>query len=351
MTDGARVTRRTALAGAASLALAPAPLAAQSTADDALFAAARKEGAVVWYTTLIVNQAILPLKAAFEKKYPGVTLQYVRNDEAPTAIRLMNEAKSGRTQADIFDGLSVMETLRRAGLVAPHAPPSAARFPAEMRDKDGYWTAILLYVFAPGVNTAMVPAAGRPKTYDDLLDARWRGKMAWNPSSVAGAIGFVGAALLSRGETDGMRYLEALSKQEIVNIEASSRAILDQVIAGEYPLALMCFNNHAVISALKGAPSDWLRLAPVPVAFDAVSLLKDAPHPNAARLLINFLTSEDGQTVLRNANYIPSMNGVEALASDLKPAQAGLAATYLHPAEIDRNLQQWQGIVQKLFRR
>ena len=53
---------------------------------------------------------------------------------------------------------------------------------------------------------------------------------------------------------------------------------------GEYPLALMCFNDHTVISALKGAPSDWLRIEPIPVAFDAVSVLEDARHPNAARL-------------------------------------------------------------------
>lgn len=345
------ITRRKALAGAALLSMTPRNLFAQAASEEALVAGARKEGSVVWYTTLIVNQAIMPLKAAFEKKYPGVTLQFVRNDEAPTAIRLINEARGGRPQADIFDGLSIMETLRRAGHVAPYAPPTAARFPAEMKDKDGYWTAILLYVFAPGVNTSMVSASERPETYDDLLAPKWKGAMAWNPSSVAGAIGFVGATLLSRGEAEGMRYLEALSKLDVVNIEASSRAILDQVIAGEYPLALMCFNNHTVISAQKGAPSDWLRIGPIPVAFDAVSLLKDAPHPNAARLLINFLTSEEGQTVLRNANYIPAMNGVEALSPDLKPDTAGLKAAYLYPTEIDQNLARWQGVVQKLFRR
>lgn len=345
------ITRRQALAGASILSMSPRELFAQSASEEALVASARKEGAVVWYTTLIVNQAILPLKAAFEKKYPGVTLQFIRNDEAPTAIRLMNESKGGRPQADIFDGLSIMEALRRAGLIAPYAPPTAARFPAEMKDKDGYWTAILLYVFAPGVNTSMVPTRERPTTYDDLLARKWKGRMAWNPSSVAGAIGFVGATLLARGEADGTSYLEAIAKQEVVNIEASSRAILDQVIAGEYPLALMCFNNHTVISASKGAPSDWLRVTPLPVAFDAVSLLKDAPHPNAARLLINFLTSQEGQTVLRNANYIPAMNGVDALSPDLKPDKAGLKATYLYPVEIDRNLARWQGVVQKLFKR
>jgi iron(III) transport system substrate-binding protein len=347
------ITRRHSVLGALTSAIyaacpfsRPGPHAAESADVDA----ARREGQVVWYTTLIVNQAILPLKAAFERKYPGVTLQYVRNDEAPTAIRILNEGRAGRMQADIFDGLSIMETLRREGLVAPYTSPNAARFSPEMKDPEAYWSAILLYVFAPGVNTTLVSRDQAPKSYQDLLDPKWKGKMAWNPSSVAGAIGFVGSVLLSMGEDRGQAYLAALSRQGIVNVEASSRAILDQVIAGEYPMALMCFNNHTVISAAKGAPSDWLKIEPVPVAFDAVSLLKDAPHPNAARLLLDFLTSDEGQSVLQEANYIPAMRGLQAKTPGLKPEDGGFTATYLVPAEIDRNLAKWQAIVQQMFR-
>jgi ABC-type Fe3+ transport system substrate-binding protein len=333
--------------GAAGLSLAGSRVLANEQAD---LDAARKEGKVVWYTTLIVNQAILPLKAAFERKYPGVTLEYVRNDESPTAIRLLNEGRAGRVQADIFDGLSIMEPLRREGMVAPYTSPSAARFAPEMKDKDGYWTAILLYVFSPGINTSLVPPDQAAKSYQDLLDPKWKGKIAWNPGSVAGALGFVGSVLLSMGEDRGRDYLTALSKQQIVNIEASSRAILDQVIAGEYPMMLMAFNNHTLISAAKGAPSTWLKIEPVPVAFDAVALLKNAPHPHAARLLLDFLTSEEAQRVLQDANYIPAMTGIEAKAPHLKPESGGFKATYLFPAEIDRNMSRWQGIVQQMFR-
>jgi ABC-type Fe3+ transport system substrate-binding protein len=346
------ISRRQTIFGAlASVTGAPYIVTRGWAAEPANLEAARREGTVLWYTTLIVNQAILPLKAAFERKYPGITLQYVRNDEAPSAIRLMNEARAGRVQADIFDGLSVMEPLRREGLVASYTSPHAARYPAEMRDKDGYWHAILLYVLTPGINTTLVRPGQAPKSYQDLLDTKWKGKMAWNPSSVAGAVGFVGATLLSMGEERGNEYLDALSKQGVVNIEASSRAILDQVIAGEYPMVLMCFNNHTVISAARGAPSDWLKIEPVPVAFDAVSLLKDAPHPNAARLLLDFLTSEEGQMVLQESNYLPSMSGIQAKSPDLKPEGGGFKPVYLYPAEIDRNMAKWQGIVQRLFRR
>src|SRR5690242_16377798 len=165
-------------------------------ADAALIDAAKKEGKVVWYTTLIVNQAIRPLKDAFERQYPGIKLQYTRADEAPTAAKILAEAQAGRVQADLFDGISNMVPLKRAGLVASFVPPGAAQIPADLKDPDGGWIAILLYVFSPGINTTMVPKERAPKTYQDLLDPAWRGKMAWNPGSIAGAIGFVGNALL-----------------------------------------------------------------------------------------------------------------------------------------------------------
>jgi ABC-type Fe3+ transport system substrate-binding protein len=319
-------------------------------ADQATIAAAKAEGQVVWYTTLIVNQAIRPLQQAFEQKYPGVKLVYSRADETPTALKILAEGNAGRMQVDVSDGLSNMIALRREGLLAPYRPPNTAQYPVALKDPDGYWHAILIYVFAPGLNTDLVPLAQAPKTLRDLLDPRWRGKMAWNPSSIAGAVGFVGNALLSMGDADGMNYLRALSKQQIVNVEASSRAILDQVIAGEYPIGLMMFNHHTVISARKGAPSVWLKIEPVPVALDAVSLIKDAPHPNAAKLLIEFLTSEEGQQVLRQADYLPALPSVPALSAGLRPEDGGFKATYLSPELVDRHMPEWSKVVTDLFR-
>src|SRR5262247_3441349 len=186
---------RTAILLALACVIAQSPSYA---ADAALIEAARKEGKVVWYTTLIVNQAIRPLKEAFEKAYPGVELQYTRADEAPTAAKILAEAQAGRVQADIFDGISNMVPLKRAGLVVPHGSPSAGKIPADLKDREGYWISILIYVFSPGINTTLVAKEQAPKTYQDLLDQRWRAKMAWNPGSIAGALGFIGATLTSK---------------------------------------------------------------------------------------------------------------------------------------------------------
>jgi iron(III) transport system substrate-binding protein len=340
----------TRLAIIALLGAALMPAVPVRAADRALIEAAKKEGRVAWYTTLIVNQAIRPLQQAFEQKYPGVRLEYSRADDSPTALKIVTEARAGGVQADIFDGLYNMMALRRAGLLAPYRPPNVDQFPQALRDPDGYWIAILIYVFAPGLNTDLVSLSEAPKTLRDLLDPRWRGKMAWNPNSIAGAPGFVGNVLISIGEERGMEYLRALSQQQIVNVEASSRAILDQVIAGEYPIGLMMFNHHTVISARKGAPASWLKLEPVPVALDGIALLKDAPHPNAAKLLMEFLTSQDGQQVLRQADYLPALPSVPALSPGLRPEDGGFQATYLSPPTVDRDMPRWSRIVSDLFR-
>jgi iron(III) transport system substrate-binding protein len=112
----------------------------------------------------------------------------------------------------------------------------------------------------------------------------------------------------------------------------------------------MMFNHHTVISAQKGAPSDWLKMEPVPVAFDAVGILKDAPHPNAARLLIDFLTSEEGQKVLQKADYLPAMPSVPAMKSGLRPEDGGFKATFLRPDEIYDRIPGWTKIVSELFK-
>jgi ABC-type Fe3+ transport system substrate-binding protein len=317
--------------------------------DAALLAQARKEGRVVWYTTLIANQVVEPLKAAFQAKYPGVVLDYARGDEQPNAVKILNESRAGRTQADVYDGLTIMESLKRAGLTAPFSAPNDSAYPGEMRAADSTWHALLLFVFAEGYNADTIGSAGPPKTYQDLLDPKWKGKMAWNVASIAGAYGFVGATLTSMGQTAGMDYLRALSKQNVIGVAASSRAILDQVIAGEYLIDLMTFDNHAVISAAKGAPSRWRPLEPAPVAFDSVGLLKGAPHPAAAQLLLDFLLSEDGQRVLSKADYLPALPSVPARAPNLRPDEGGFRAVWLRPEEVDPHLKEWSAIAKAMF--
>ena len=133
-------------------------------ADPALYQAARREGEVVWYTALIVNQAVRPLIEAFNKKYPGIEVHYARADSGPTAIKVMTEARAGKVQSDVFDGIDATPPLVQAGLVEPFVPSEADRYPPELKDPSGYWNALVVYFLTPAINTDLVPPRRGPRT-------------------------------------------------------------------------------------------------------------------------------------------------------------------------------------------
>jgi len=344
---------RSTRTGACALILAAvAAVAAPSVghaADPTLYAAAKKEGEVVWYTTLIVTQAVRPLVEAFGRKYPGIEVKFARADSGPTAIKIMNEAQAGRPQSDVFDGIDTTPPLLTAGLVERYVPSEADKYPAELKDPGGRWHALVLYFLTPAVNTSLVPAAERPKTPQDLLDPKWKGKMAWSvvPSSGSGV--YVGSVLQTMGDDKGMAFLRALARQDIINVDATNRAILDQVIYGQYPMALSIFNHHAVLSAQKGAPVEWLKVEPISAPMHSIGLTKNGPHPNAGKLLIEFLTSQEGQKTLADVEYIPAMPSVAAKTPSVKPEGGGFKANVLSPDTVTRNLDTWYKMKKELF--
>ena len=336
--------------GVLSIALLLAFAGRAAAADQAMIDAAKEDGHVTWYTTQIIDQFARPAAEAFEKKY-GIKVDYLRTDSSELALRIVNEAHAGKVQADIFDGTSPTPALKRQGLVEQWIPPSAELLPAQYRDRDKYWAASNLYVLTPGFNTELVPKGTEPKTYQDLLDPKWKGKMVWNSASQTSAgPGFIGTILADMGEEKGMNYLRALARQNVTGVKVSARQVLDQVIAGEYSIALQIFNNHAVISAAQGAPSAWIAMNPSLAVLSAVSLTKGGPHPGAARLFFDFLISEDGQKLYRAADYMPVDPKVPPRDPSLRPDGVTFRAITLTPEEIDASMPKWVGIYNDLFR-
>jgi iron(III) transport system substrate-binding protein len=314
-----------------------------------LIAKARQEGQVTYYTDLIVEQVVRPLTAAFETKY-GIKVSFVRGDSQVNSVKLLNEFKAGRVMADVFGLTSGMEILIDAGAVRPFTAANGDELPAHYRDPDRYWVASNVYVMQPGFNTTLVPTAQRPKTYDDLLAPYWKDKMVWKMNDLSGAPGFIGNILTSMGEERGMDYLRKLSGQRIKMVNASARALLDQVIGGEYPMALQIFNHHAAISAEKGAPVDWLRLSPASVNPSLMGLPKNAPRPNAGLLFVEFVASKEGQTIFQKANYLPARPDVPPLTANLIPENGGFAATVITPALTAKSMSHWDSVFNQLFR-
>src|SRR5207248_7768666 len=132
----------------------------------------------------------------------------------------MTEARAGKVQSDVFDGIDTTPPLVKAGLVEPFVPSEAGKYPSELKDPGGRWNALVLYFLTPATNTGLVPKETIPKTPQDLLAPQWKGRIAWSTVPASGAPLYVGAVLLTMREDKGMAFLKALSKQAIINVGA-----------------------------------------------------------------------------------------------------------------------------------
>ena len=343
--------RRRVLACAAAALFPLLGASPAAAADQALIDAARKEGVVVWYSGLIVNQVVRPLSEGFQRKYPGIRVEGSRLTSGELSLKVLNELRAGRPQSDVWDGAAVVFRLKGANAVEPFRPSTAAAYPDRLKDPDGLWTALNIYVMTPAINTDLVPDAEAPKTLPDLLDPKWRGRIAWtNDLTISGPPGFIGTVLATMGQGPGMDYLRKLSAQKLVNVPASQRVVVDQVISGQYPIALMTFNNHSVISGREGAPVRWQPIGPATVLPNPVGLTRGAPHPNAGRLFLEYLLSDEGQQVFRAADYIPASPAVPARDPRLTPEAGGFQAEIFPQDVVAAKLADWVMIYNELFK-
>jgi ABC-type Fe3+ transport system substrate-binding protein len=337
------------VSGALFVGLAVGLLGTPARAADAvLVAAAQKEGSVSWYTTIVVNQAVRPIAEAFEKKYPGIKVDYTfLNTDSEVLLRLSNEARAGHPQGDVADhGGDALNVMVSGNLIETYAPPAAASYPERLKSKDGYWTAINVAYESTAYNMNVLSEAEAPKTFQDLLDPKWKGKMVW---SAQAAPTFVGNILSAMGKEDGTAYLRKLAQQKIVPFGGNQRVVLDQVVAGEYPIGLLIYTHHVQISREKGAKVDWIKMEPLVEDMNIISFVKGAPHPNAGKLLLDFILSEDGQRVLANANYVPANPTIPAKTPSLKPEDGHFKVTNFPREVVADSRKEWLRVYKEIF--
>ena len=249
----------------------PSPAAAQdvltnraANREQFILDGARKEGQVVLYSAAIVNQAQRPLAQAFMKKYPFVKMSFWRGDTEEIIAKLSAEMRANNLVADLVEGTGVGELAIEAKLAQPYFTPLVEAMPERYRDARNHWTSTRISYFSIAYNTRLVPPEQVPKTYDDLLDPRWRGKLAWRIGTSSGTPLFLTTIRLARGEAKAREYFQKLAAQKVVNFGAgSARTLVDRVIAGEFPIALNIFAHHPLISRAKGAPVNSQLMDPV----------------------------------------------------------------------------------------
>jgi ABC-type Fe3+ transport system substrate-binding protein len=321
--------------------------------EQKLIEGARKEGQVVIYAALIQNQAMRPIADGFGRKYPFVKLTTWRADSEDIVQKAAAEVRANNVVADVIEGTGTGEEAVAANIVQPYFAPAVAGFAAQYRNAAGLWAPTRLSYYGIAYNTKMLPPDQVPKSYDDLLDPRLKGRMAWRIGSSTGTPLFLTNLRLAWGEAKAMAYFDRLKDQKIVNFGAgSARTLVDRVIAGEYAVALNIFAHHPLISKGKGAPVNSQLMDPVASTAATMSVVKGLHHPYAAMLLTDYILSKEGQGILGRAEYFPVDPDVAPLPTlaAVVPRTAGLPENFVGPDQLMKYTDSSEEIFQKLFR-
>lgn len=273
-----------------------------------LEAGARKEGKLLIYA---VGTQIRPVMKAFRKKYPFISYQLFRAGSAKIARKVLEEYKAGYYKVDAFElNVAALGAIRDAGFLATYETPMAANFPKDVIEPKKHWIVARESYLSLGFNTTKVSTAEAPKTLDDLLDPKWKGKMAISArSSTLG--NFVGSLVLTKGED----FVRKLGQQNIRVYKTSGRALANLVVSGEVALSPAIYNSHVFSSRKKGGQIAWRALGPVYVTVTGAAVPARSNSPHAAMLLMDFLLSKVAQKAYAKLGYssartdMPSKSG------------------------------------------
>jgi len=252
---------------------------------------ARAEGGVTWYTAMNVPD-VEAVKKLFVQRYPFLSVASVRATGEKVRTRILTEARAKRFTWDVvsFNVLD-MDALNREGLLAADASPAT----------------IYVRQYVIGYNTRLVKPAEAPKTWADLLQPQWTGKLALDESDVE----WYAAMLDYMGREKGMSYMRALSGQKPQQ-RRGHHLLTRLLVAGEFPLALV-HANEIDKERQDGAPVDWVRsFDPIITSPSQVAISAKAPRPAAARLLVDFLLSQEGQRAIQNTGRVPARTDLGA---------------------------------------
>ncbi len=321
--------------------------------EAVLLKGARKEGRMVIYSSLIVNQMLRPLTEAFKKKYPFLEVKYWRGSSGKTFRKVTAEMRAGKLVADVVEGSGITGSIVKAKIALPFYSPELAAYPKKFNAADGTWVTTRFRYIGGAYNTKMVAPADVPKTMEDLLNPKWKGKIAWRAgTSSSGELITITSLLLAWGDKKAEAYLAKLSKQDPVPLHISNRGVVDRVMEGEYAIAIGASAHHPLISARKGASVAPMLLNPVPSLNGTISILKGVPHPHAAMLMVDFILSKEGQALFRKAGYFPAHPGVPA-AKDLQqvvPSIAGKEEFFVDPMALLNTTKKSKKLASKYFK-
>lgn len=264
--------------------------------DAALIQAAKKEGKVVWYTSLALPSSTA-IAHFFEKKFPGITVEVHRTGSQRVLQRVMQEAGAGIKNADLIHTSDAghFELLKDKNMLLKYSPQAVSSFPDGFKDKAGFYYGMRATLSVIAYNPKSIAEKDAPKTWKDLLNPKWSGKEV---SAHPGYSGIIMTHVLALVNANGWDYFRDLAKNKL-HLVQSANDPAGVVASGERPLGVNGAEYFYYKTQKQGNPIKIVYPKEgVPLVVSPVAIAKDAPHPNAAKLFTEFIFAKESQQLL-----------------------------------------------------
>jgi ABC-type Fe3+ transport system substrate-binding protein len=281
-----------------------------------LYELAKSEGEAIVYANMDVS-AMKPLTDGFMKRYPGTKAASVHFSGAAIITRLDVEARAGKPVSDVvLSGQLGVLALIEKKIAMRYRSPEREFFRDGLKDKDGLWTAYMTNVMVSAYNTRQIKKEEAPRTVEDLLKPRWKGKLTMDSQSYV----WFGTMLQYLGEEAGLRFMRQLNEQNISH-QRGRRLMTQLVAAGEFDMAVETNLNSVLTLNKQGAPLSFAPIQPYFLSPSLVFMSANAPRPYTGALFIDYLLSEDGQKIVVTTNRMPAHAKVKSPESQVLEGQ------------------------------
>jgi iron(III) transport system substrate-binding protein len=294
---------------------------------------ARKEGKVVWYTSLVLPSAEKVAKL-FETAYPDIKVEVHRTGSQRILQRVMQELQANIKNVDVIHTSDAghFVFLKEKKLLAKYTPAGVEAFPAGFKDKDGYYYGLRATVNAIAYNTKAVSAAEAPKTWNDLLDPRWKGKMV---TAHPGYSGVIATHVLALVHLHGWEYFKALAQNKVMIVQSANDPAT-VVSSGERVVAVDGGDYSAYQLKKKRNPIEVVYPKEgVPLVVSPTAITAFAPHPSAARLFTDFTFTREVQQVMADSEGLYTGHPGVTYPAD-KPKLSELKLLTVTPEELEK---------------
>ena len=316
-----------------ALALTLVLAAIPASAQDARVEAARKEGKVVWYTSLALSSSEKVAKL-FEAAYPGVSVEVHRTGSQRVLQRVMQELQANLKLVDVIHTSDAghFVLLKEKKLLLRYTPAGVDAFPSGFKDRDGYYYGLRATVNVIAYNSKIIAVSEAPRTWKDLLDPKWKGRLV---TAHPGYSGVIATHVLVLVHLYGWDYFRQLAQNKLMLVQSAVDPS-GVVASGERPVAVNGGDYTFYQTKKKGNPVEIVYPKEgVPLVVSPAAIAALAPHPNAAKLFADFTFSREVQQVLADTEGLYTGHPDVTYPAD-KPKLGDLKLLFADPEELEK---------------